>query len=109
MKQPKDDLNTLEGLQKELQELADPERAAKQQRYFKTSSGEYGEGDKFLGIRVPLLRKLAGSYSNLSIEEMLTLLRSPWHEERFVSLILLVNAHAKAETDKQKQHLQCLP
>lgn len=96
-------MNTLKNLQKELQELADPERAAKQQRYFKASPGEYGEGDKFLGIRVPLLRRLADSYSNLSVEEMLKLLRSPWHEERFVALILLVNAHAQAETDKQKQ------
>jgi 3-methyladenine DNA glycosylase AlkD len=84
---------TLAALRKEIAASADPIRAAGVARYFKTGKGDYGEGDKFLGITVPQMRKLARGGRGLSLENTLKLLRSPWHEERAVALVLLVDAH----------------
>ncbi len=67
------------------------------QGFFKTGAGQYGEGDTFLGIRVPALRKLAKEYQNLPPEKILTLLKSPYHEERLFALILFVNAFAQGD------------
>lgn len=58
-------------------------------RFFKTGKGEYGEGDRFLGIRVPEVRLVAKTAVGLSLEEVPTLLRSPWHEVRLCGLLIL--------------------
>jgi len=62
-------------IRKNLRELSDSAIAEQAQRFFKTGKGEYGEGDKFLGIRVPIIRKLVGKYLGVSIDEVLLLLR----------------------------------
>jgi hypothetical protein len=55
--------------------LSDPERAKSSQRFFKTGPGEYGEGDIFLGISVPLQREVARKFSNtISLEDIEVLL-----------------------------------
>ena len=77
-----------------LRALADPAIATHSQRFFKTGPGQYGAGDRFLGIRVPVLRKLARELRDLSEPAVLELLRSPFHEERLLALILLT---ARAE------------
>lgn len=77
--------------------FASPSRAAAVQRFFKTAPGEYGAGDRFLGIRVPVLRKLAAKYQALSLRGLSRLLRSPWHEERLLALLILVRQYARAE------------
>ena len=91
----------LEDLRGELQALADPADALHLQRFFKTGPGEYGEGDRFLGIRVPTLRRLVRKYRTLPIPDAVELLRSPWHEERLLALLILVDAYRRAgESDR---------
>ncbi len=87
--------NDLDKIKKELKALANSEYAADSKRFFKTGPGEYGEGDQFIGIRVPLLRKLAKSYRDVSIQDSEALLSSPIHEERFLALLLLMQHYAK--------------
>jgi len=85
----------------EIASLADPKRAVGNARFFKTGPGEYGEGDKFLGITVPMLRKVARGGRDLSLDDLLKLLASPWHEERLVALMVMVDQHQRA-TDKDR-------
>src|SRR5450759_348151 len=90
-------------IRKRLQKMGDKKDALFLQRFFKTGVGQYGEGDIFLGIRVPALRKLAKEYKALPLEEVLPLLRSPYHEERLFALILLVNVFAQGDGTIQKK------
>lgn len=70
-------------------------------RFFKTGPGEYGEGDRFRGIRTPSLRAMARDFAELSHDDTLELLQSAWHEERMLALMLMVNAHAKGDSRTQ--------
>lgn len=83
-----------------LRELSDPAIAEKSLRFFKTGKGEYGEGDKFLGIRVPVLRKHAKKFSELSLLEIHKLLMSVYHEERLCALFLLVYKYENSKHEK---------
>ena len=83
-------------LEKALQQQADPEQQTILQRFFKTGPGEYGEGDIFLGIKVPQLRKIAKNYQTLPLTDIQTLLFSHWHEYRFMALILLIHRYTKS-------------
>lgn len=89
-------------VRKDLQRLADPDKARVAQRFFKTGPGEYGEGDVFRGIRVPVLRKLARKYLHLSLAEVKNLLVSRFHEDRHVALFVLINQYKKADVGKKK-------
>jgi len=71
--------------------LANKEIAEHSQRFFKTGKGEYGESDIFLGIRVPVLRKLVNKYRGISLEEVSKLLHSKFHEERMLAVLILVH------------------
>lgn len=71
-------------------------RAAALQRYFKTGPGQYGAGDRFWGISVPVLRRLARTYSDVSLTEAAALLRSRWHEERLLALLILGRQYMRA-------------
>jgi len=90
-------------ISKRLREMGDKEDALFLQGFFKTGAGKYGEGDIFLGIRVPAVRKLAKEYQKLPPEKALPLLRSRYHEERLFALILLVNAFEKGNETTQKK------
>ncbi len=70
--------------------MANEQIAEHSQRFFKTGKGEYGEGDIFLGIRVPVLRKLVKKYHGISITEVRKLLHSKFHEERLLGVLMLV-------------------
>lgn len=73
------------------------------QRFFKTGPGGYAEGDIFLGIKVPVLRTLAKRYQCLTSNETLKLLKSRIHEERLLSLLILVSKYRDADlSQKQK-------
>ena len=84
-------------LSKILRDLADPVIAENSLRFFKTGKGEYGEGDKFLGIRVPVLRKQAGKYQDIALEEIQRLLKSSFHEERLCALFLLIHKFTRSD------------
>ena len=66
-------------------------------KFFKTGKGEYGEGDKFLGIVVPDIAKVAKKYSDLTKEDIRKLLNSPWHEERFCGWLVVLNNFNKSD------------
>ena len=91
-------------LQQMIRQLADPTIAAHSQRFFKTGPGQYGEGDRFLGIRVPALRRLVRPHLGTPLPEILTLLHSPWHEERLLALLLMV-AQFKRGTMQERSAL----
>lgn len=95
---------TLELVQSRMRELENPEDAAFLQRFFKTGPGEYAEGDKFLGIRVPVTRKLAKEFKGLPITQCAKLLKSEWHEERLLSLIMLIG-HFRKGDDKVREKI----
>ena len=80
-----------------LHALGSPEAAAFAARYFKTGPGQYGEGDIFLGARVPALRKLAGEFRALPEGEVLSLLGSEFHEARLLALLIWVRAASKGD------------
>jgi len=87
----------------ELVQLGDSNRAEHSQRFFKTGHGEYGEGDVFLGIRVPTLRALAKRYKHATRQDALALLRSKYHEARLTALFLLVNLYNRADANVKTQ------
>jgi 3-methyladenine DNA glycosylase AlkD len=95
---------TVKEIQLRLPKLGNKQRAENSQRYFKTGPGEYGEGDIFLGIAVPELRKLAKEYQALTLTEAAQLLRSPIHEERLLALLILVRSFAKGD-DRFKEKI----
>ena len=80
----------LSDLKLELNRAADPERARNLAWFFKTGPGQYGEGDRFLGITVPAQRKIARRYRHLPLDDVSKLLASPIHEHRFTALTILV-------------------
>jgi len=84
-------------LQKELSSLTDSHTASFLKRFFKTGPGEYGEGDLFRGIRVPVLRKFAKEYQSLTLTETRGLLRSSYHEDRLLALLILVRAYLRGD------------
>ncbi len=85
-----------------LQALQDPERALGSARFFKTGKGQYGEGDRFLGITVPAQRVVARAHRGMLLAEIEALLASPIHEERLTALLILVNAYAKGDEATKK-------
>ena len=95
-----------EGIQKakkRLRDLADKERARNLERYFKTGKGEYGEGDIFLGIRVPEIRKLANELRCLPPACAYPLLESRYHEERLLSLLMLIDIFKRGDEKDKKE------
>ncbi len=83
-------------VKKALRRAADKKKASILARFFKTSKGDYGEGDVFLGVVVPQQRKIAAKFAELSLKEIEKLLKSKIHEERLTGLIILVNQYKKS-------------
>ena len=74
----------------ELQSIGSLEKAVHLSRFFKTGPGQYGEGDRFLGVMVPYSRAIAKANKAMPLEEVQLLLESPWHEARLCALLILV-------------------
>ena len=75
---------------KELRKLSDEEKKIVLPRFFKTGKGEYGEGDRFIGVTVPNTRKIARQFKDVSLEVIEALLESEWHECRLCALLILI-------------------
>ena len=86
-----------------LTKLGSASVAAIAKRFFKTGAGQYGAGDKFLGIKVPVLRALVRDLKDAGLEVALPLLKSSWHEARAVALMLLVRLFQRGDEKTQKQ------
>ena len=83
----------LDQVRARLRVVATAARAAGAQKYFKTGPGEYGEGDRFLGVTVPDLRRISREFEGLPLREVRTLLTSDWHEERALALLIMVRQY----------------
>ena len=91
-------------LQQELQNLADEEKAKHLSQFFKTAKGQYAEGDVFLGINVPTIKSIVKKYyKDVRLEDIVSMLHSPWHDYRFAALQTMVLQYEKADEDKQKE------
>ncbi len=98
----------IQELKRKLRSFSNKDYALHHQKYFKTGKGEYGEGDKFIGVRVPDIRKLVKLYSDLSLKETKLLITSRIHEERLLGLLILTekfNQAVKIDDEKQQKVL----
>ena len=87
----------------ELQSLSNAEKREIFPKFFKAGKGQYGEGDRFLGVTVPNIRTIAKRHKEISLEEIRELLESEWHEVRLCALIIMVETSKKKdETLRQK-------
>jgi 3-methyladenine DNA glycosylase AlkD len=93
---------TLREIRARLRRLGNKRTARLLQGYFKTGPGEYGEGDVFLGIKVPTLREQIRECRDLSLTVVTQLLRSPIHEERLLALLILVNRYSKGTPEDRQ-------
>ncbi len=94
---------TLTTLRERLRDIADPLRAKSSQRFFKTDAGQYGEGDCFLGLTVPQVRSFTRRCDGLSEADVLTLVRSKFHEERMLGLYTLVRRFERGDDVSREQ------
>jgi 3-methyladenine DNA glycosylase AlkD len=91
--------STLAQVRTDIQAAANPKDAVFLQHFFKTGPGQYGEGDVFLGIRVPVTRSIVRRHRDLPPADRLRLLRSRYHEERLAALLLMVHACRRADEE----------
>lgn len=96
-KQKKAQIATLAAARRDLHAHSDAVRAAHNRRYFKTGKGEYSEDDIFIGVKMPLIRKIAKRYQTLSFNDIKALLYGKVHEERHLALLILVQQAKKQE------------
>ncbi len=89
-------------IQKTFRKLGSRDYAEKVKRFFKTDKGDYADKDLFLGIRSPDIRKIAKENTLLSITNTKKLIKSKYHEERLLGLIILVNKYKKSKEEKEK-------
>jgi len=94
----------LKKLKQQIKKQANPKKAKILQRFFKTRKGQYGEGDVFLGITVPIQRKIVQEFGkDLSLAHIEKLLDSKVHEERLIGLLILIQRYKKSKTGKEKK------
>ena len=94
--------NLIGDIQVDLNKQADIKKAKVYQRFFKTGKGQYGEGDKFIGLTVPQLRAIAKKYSTLPLSQVKKLLQNKIHEYRLTALLILVDQYQKSDDSGQK-------
>lgn len=93
----------LKEAQKALRQHADKKTAEILQRFFKTGPGEYGEGDVFIGVKIPQIRSLTEQYRDLKLSQIIQLLKSPIHEQRMLALLILVSKYSKETSENKKE------
>ena len=87
----------------ELQALSNAEKREIFPKFFKAGKGEYGEGDRFLGVTVPNIRAIAKQYKNISLNEIRELMQSEWHEVRLCALLIMVEKSKKKDEALRKE------
>jgi 3-methyladenine DNA glycosylase AlkD len=90
-------------IEKEILSKRNPEKAVLYARFFKTGKGEYGEGDIFLGLNMPVQRVIANKFKDIDLDQIGKLLQSEYHEFRMIGLIILTYQFPKAGKEKQKE------
>lgn len=95
-------MSSLKHIRHDLRQYINPQKAAFLPRFFKTGPGEYGEGDKFLGVVVPDTRKVARKYAAIEFDDIDKLLHSQWHEERLLALLILKEKFSKSNEPQQR-------
>ena len=88
-----------------LRASAEPARSEVLQRFFKTGPGQYGEGDRFIGVRLPALRRLVQQFQDAPLRDIDKLLASPIHEARLFAVLLLVRQFRLAKDDRSRRRL----
>ncbi len=94
---------TSTAVEKELKKLGTKERAKANAWFFKSGKGEYGEGDEFVGVAVPQMRKVAKTYADLPLGQIKLLLWSPIHECRLTALFILVKQFQRGEKKEKRE------
>lgn len=90
----------------ELRAAGSPEKATRLSRFFKTGPGEYGEGDRFLGVTVPVNRAIAKAHIETPIDEIQRLVESEWHEARLCGLLILCYRYKRRKTaDSEREEI----
>lgn len=93
----------VKAIAEELYSCGSPAKCKVLTRFFKTGKGEYGEGDKFLGVTVPDTRRVAKRYKNVSLDVLSELLCSEWHECRLCALLILVEQFKESGEEGKEQ------
>lgn len=96
-------MSRLADARKALRKYANKEKAKGLLRFFKTGPGEYAQGDIFLGVMVPYIRKVLKEFRDLPLADTLKLLHSKIHEERLLALFILVHQFNKADTKAKEK------
>jgi 3-methyladenine DNA glycosylase AlkD len=94
---------TASAIRRRLRAQASPARVPILQRFFKTGPGEYGEGDRFIGVKVPPLRAICRESRGTPLDEILNLLKSRIHEERALALFMLVDAFKRGDEPTRRR------
>lgn len=95
--------NITKAITSDLQALSDAEKREIFPKFFKAGKGEYGEGDRFIGVTVPNIRSIAKLHKDISIEEIRELIQSEWHEVRLCALIIMVEKSKKKDESLRKE------
>jgi 3-methyladenine DNA glycosylase AlkD len=95
-------MTEFEAISSELRALSDPEKANFLPRFFKTGPGEYGEGDIFLGVVVPNVRKVAKTHKKASKKDITKLLSSAYHEDRLAALLIMIEQYRCGDEQTKK-------
>lgn len=97
---------TLQDVKDEIKKNSNPQNAQNLSRFFKTAKGEYGEGDVFVGIKIPVLRQISQKFKDISLSDNLLLLKSEIHEERMLALFILIKKYSKANEEQKSEIFQ---
>lgn len=95
-----------QALLQQVKHLADPERAKVNAGFSKTGEGEYAQGDKYLGLRVPQLRNIVKTHPAVTLQDILPLLHDEYHEVRLLALLLMVKTYKKALSEEKEKIIQ---